>query len=185
MGNLIMIVGPMYAGKTTKLIDIATQFIREDKKVQLFKPDIDTRYHTTKIVTHDGKSIDAEVIPATIPTFDQMKPDTDVVVIDELHFFDPVIINEVLGLLKSSVHIVVSGVNKDFRGEPMRNIRELLPYADEIHMLHAICAVCGNEAPLSQRLVNGKPAKYDDPIVAVGSVDMYEPRCRNCHAIAL
>ena len=180
MGTLTMIVGPMYAGKTTKLIELADFNISNNRSVMLFKPDADTRYHATKIVTHDGVAIDSVVIDTLAPS---IQTDAEVVFIDELHLFHESIIDIIHSLLKNDIDVVTSGVNKDFRGEPIRNFRELFPHADEVFLLHSKCARCGEKAHLSQRLIEGEPANYNDPIIKVGSVETYEPRCKRCHKV--
>jgi thymidine kinase len=176
MGTLQIIVGCMYAGKTTKLIDLAEEFLNTGKTVRLYKPDIDKRYHTTKIMTHDGRGIDASVVSLHEPEI--IIEDVDALFIDA-----PVIKDHIMQALSKSVDVVVSGLNKDFRGEPFQTMGELMPHADNIIFLHATCQKCGGKAQMTQRLINNEPPHYNDPIIMVGSVEAYEARCKGCHEV--
>ncbi|PJF44857.1 MAG: hypothetical protein CUN55_01910, partial [Phototrophicales bacterium] len=81
------------------------------------------------------------------------------------------------------VRVILSGLDMDFRGEPFGPMPHLMTIAEEIIKLHAICMICGNEASHTQRLIDGKPADYDDPVIMVGASEVYEARCRNCHEV--
>jgi len=71
----------------------------------------------------------------------------------------------------------------DFKAEPFHPMPEIMAISEMVTKLHAVCNKCGKEASRSQRLINGKPAKYDDPIVVIGASESYEARCRHCHEI--
>ena len=81
------------------------------------------------------------------------------------------------------VRVMVAGLDKDFRGEAFGVMPELLTRGEFVTKLTAVCAKCGSPATRTQRLVDGKPASFDDPVVLVGAVDHYEPRCRHCHEV--
>jgi thymidine kinase len=81
------------------------------------------------------------------------------------------------------VRVIVAGLDMDFRGEPFGPMPTLMAKAEKVDKLHAICMTCGNEASRTQRLVNGKPARYDDPVVIVGASELYEARCREHHIV--
>ena len=111
-------------------------------------------------------------------------PDTTVVGIDEAQFMDA----ESWSWWCSSspsrgVRVLVAGLDMDFRGEPFGAMPILMSKAERVDKLHAICMVCGEEASRTQRLVNGKPARYDDPVVIVGAAELYEARCREHHEV--
>jgi thymidine kinase len=112
-----------------------------------------------------------------------MRDDTTVVGIDEAQFFDDGIVDVIEGLASKNIRVIVTGLDMDFRGEPFGCIPELLARADKIVKLQAICMTCGEPANRTQRLVDGKPARYDDPIVIVGASEMYEARCRAHHEV--
>lgn len=86
-------------------------------------------------------------------------------------------------LAHQGIRVICAGLDMDFRGEPFGPIPALLSRAEQVTKLHAICVVCGEEASRTQRLVEGQPAAYDDPIVLVGAAEAYEARCRQCHAV--
>jgi len=103
--------------------------------------------------------------------------------IDEAQFFDTEIAGVAQELAARGVRVIVAGLDMDFRGEPFGPIPLILAKAERVDKLHAICMVCGDEASRTQRLVNGKPAKYDDPVVIVGASELYEARCRAHHEV--
>jgi thymidine kinase len=103
--------------------------------------------------------------------------------VDEAQFFDENIVNVIEDMANNGMRVIVTGLDMDFRGEPFGCIPELLARADKIDKLHAICMVCGEAANRTQRLVDGKPAHFDDPIVIVGASEMYEARCRAHHEV--
>ena len=102
---------------------------------------------------------------------------------DEVQFFDKDIVDVCEYLADKGLRVMVAGLDKDFRGEPFGVLPELLTRAEFVTKLTAVCAKCGAPATRTQRLVDGKPASFEDPIVLVGAVDHYEPRCRHCHEI--
>ena len=107
----------------------------------------------------------------------------DVVVIEEVQFFDEGIIEICEKLAGSKKRVIVAGLDTDFRGEPFKVMASLLAKAEFITKLSAVCCVCGAPATKTQRLINGKPAKYDDAIILVGAAECYEARCRRCHHV--
>ena len=110
-------------------------------------------------------------------------PTVDAVVIEEVQFFDDGIIEVVEKLANSKKRVIVAGLDTDFRGEPFKIMASLLAKAEFITKLSAVCSVCGAPATKTQRLIDNKPAKYDDPIILVGAAECYEARCRKCHQV--
>jgi thymidine kinase len=107
----------------------------------------------------------------------------DVVAIDEVQFFDWEIA-PVCGLLADrGKRVLVAGLDTDFRGEPFGPMPLLMAQAEQVDKLSAICVVCGAPASRTQRLINGQPANYDDPVILVGATELYEARCRHCHDV--
>jgi thymidine kinase len=107
----------------------------------------------------------------------------DVIGIDEAQWFDNELITTVCRLVDSGKRVIIAGLDLDFRGVPFGCIPTLLAIADEVTKLRSICMVCGGDAHFTQRLVNGEPAKYNDPVILVGAEECYQARCRNCHSI--
>src|SRR5690606_19055373 len=98
-------------------------------------------------------------------------------------FFDEGIVDLVNQLAEKGIRVIVAGLELDFRGEPFGSLPRLLALADKVGKLPAICMICGEPASRSERLVDGRPAKYNDPVVIVGAAEMYEARCRKHHEV--
>jgi thymidine kinase len=182
-GSIEIICGSMFSGKTEEMIRRLRRAVIAKQKVQVFKPVIDDRYNVEKVTSHAG--IDFEAVPINKSSEIQMhlRPDTTVVAVDEAQFFDDGIIDVIDTMADNGIRVVVTGLDMNFRGEPFGCIPVLLSKADKVDKLQAICMVCGEPASRTQRLVNGKPARYDDPIVIVGAAEMYEARCREHHEV--
>jgi len=105
------------------------------------------------------------------------------VAIDEAQFFDENIINVVDELAERGLRVIVAGLDLNFKGEPFGCMPVLMARAERVDKLQAICMVCGEPASRTQRLVNGKPARYDDPVIIVGAAELYEARCRTHHEV--
>lgn len=182
-GWLEVICGCMFAGKTEELIRRINVLSYAKKKIIAFKPKIDNRYSTTEIVSHAGTKVPCIVVNQAKDILDYIDNDHEVVAIDEVQFFDKAIVDVCEYLADKGLRVMVAGLDKDFRGEPFGVLPELLTRAEFVTKLTAVCAKCGAPATRTQRLLNGKPADFDDPIVLVGAIDHYEPRCRHCHEI--
>lgn len=182
-GSIEIICGSMFSGKTEEMIRRLRRAVIAKQKVQVFKPVIDTRYNVEKVTSHAG--IDFEAIPVNESSeiLESLDSNTTVVAIDEAQFFDDGIIAVIDQLADGGIRVIVTGLDMDFRGEPFGCIPVLLSKADKVDKLQAICMVCGEPAGRTQRLVDGKPAFYDDPIVIVGAAEMYEARCREHHEV--
>ena len=182
-GWLEVICGCMFAGKTEELIRRINVLTFAKKKIIVFKPKIDNRYSETEIVSHAGAHVPCIVVEKADDILEYIEEDTDVVAIDEVQFFDEDIVNVCDYLADSGLRVMVAGLDKDFRGEPFGVIPDILTRAEFVTKLTAVCAKCGAPATRTQRMVNGKPASFDDPIVLVGAKEAYEPRCRHCHEV--
>lgn len=182
-GWLEVICGCMFAGKTEELIRRINVLTFAKKKIIVFKPKIDNRYSETEIVSHAGAHVPCVVVSKATDILENIQPDTDVVAIDEVQFFDQDVVDVCEYLADSGLRVMVAGLDKDFRGEPFGVLPDLLTRAEFVTKLTAVCAKCGAPATRTQRIVNGKPASFDDPIVLVGAKEAYEPRCRHCHEV--
>ncbi|MBL7574194.1 thymidine kinase [Staphylococcus saccharolyticus] len=178
------ITGSMFSGKSEELIRRLRRGIYAKQKVVVFKPTIDDRYHKEKVVSHNGNEIEAINISTAREIFNQELDDVDVIGIDEVQFFDNGIVNIVETLAEKGHRVIVAGLDMDFRGEPFEPMPKLLAVSEHVTKLQAVCAVCGSSSSRTQRLINGKPAKIDDPIILVGANESYEPRCRAHHIVA-
>ena len=182
-GRLEVICGSMFSGKTEEMIRRLRRAVIAKQNVQVFKPEVDNRSGNDKTETHFGVFIEAQAVKNSKQILDCLQDDTTVVAIDEVQFFDEGILQVVQHLADNRIRVIAAGLDMDFRGEPFGSMPELLCRAEDVTKLHAICVKCGEAATRSQRLVNGKPAHYDDPIVVIGAQESYEARCREHHEV--
>ncbi|WP_209453535.1 thymidine kinase [Thermoanaerobacterium butyriciformans] len=182
-GYIEVVTGPMFSGKSEELIRRIKRAKIAKQKVQVFKPAIDDRYSIDKVVSHNGDNMHAISIVKASEILTYAEEDTDVFAIDEVQFLDYEIVDIVKEIADSGKRVICAGLDMDFRGEPFGPTPELMAIAEFVDKLTAICMKCGNPATRTQRLINGKPANYDDPIIMVGAKESYEARCRKCHEV--
>lgn len=182
-GSIEVICGSMFSGKTDELIRRLRRAVIARQKVQVFKPAIDVRYAAEKVTSHAGSDFSAIPVEKSGDIPVKMEPDATVVGIDEAQFFDDGILEVTRQLADRGIRVIVAGLDQDFRGEPFGPMPALMSKAEQVDKVRAICMVCGEPASRTQRLVNGKPARYDDPVVIVGASEMYEARCRQHHEV--
>jgi thymidine kinase len=182
-GWIEVICGSMFCGKTEELIRRVRRARIARQKVQVFKPAIDTRYNTRDVTSHNGLQVEAVPVENVAQIRALIEPDTTVVALDEVQFFDDEIVALCEELAGRGVRVIVAGLDMDFRGEPFGPMPALMARAEQVDKLRAICVVCGKPASRTQRLINGIPASYDDPVILVGASEVYEARCRACHEI--
>jgi len=177
------ISGCMFAGKTEELIRRIKVLEFAKKEIMVFKPVIDNRYSETRVVSHAGSSVESYIINDAAEILDMVKPTTQVVAIDEAQFFDSNICIVADELANRGIRVMCAGLDTDFRGEPFGPMPKLITEAEFVTKLAAVCNKCGAPATRTQRIVNGKPASYNEPIVLVGAAESYEARCRHCHEV--
>ena len=182
-GRLEVITGPMFCGKTDELLRRLRRAIIAKQKIQVFKPGFDIRYSSEKVTSHAGNEYNAYPVESISEVPALLLDDVTLVAIDEAQFFGEEIIDVIQALVDQGIRVIVAGLDMDFRGEPFGQMPVLLAQAEIVDKLHAICMECGEEATRTQRLVDGNPAYYDDPIIIVGASEMYEARCRIHHQV--
>jgi thymidine kinase len=183
-GWVEVICGVMFSGKSEELIRRVRRAIIARRKVQVFKSHLDERYSGIyHISSHDGRTVEAVPVDTPEQIARLIEPGTQVVAIDEAQFLDASIVDLVTSLANRGIRVIVAGTDSDFRGEPFGAMPQLLAVAEVVDKLHAICVICGNPASRNQRLIAGKPARYDSPTIMVGSTESYEARCRACHSV--
>ncbi|MDD6846666.1 MAG: thymidine kinase [Candidatus Enterosoma sp.] len=182
-GWIEVICGPMFAGKSEELIRRVKTLSYAHQKIIAFKPAIDNRYDKSAIASHDGEKYQAFAIKSAEDILPLVESDVQVVAIDEVQFFKDSIVSICESLADRGVRVIVAGLDTDFRGEPFGVMPLLLARAEFVTKLSAACTVCGCAATRTQRLVDGKPANYDDPIILVGAKESYEARCRKHHIV--
>jgi len=183
LGQITVVCGSMYAGKSEELIRLARRALYAKKKVQVFKPALDDRYHAQMVVTHMDVRHEALPVKDVAELRAAIGDDVDVVCIEEAQFFDRTIADLAVALADNGVEVVLAGLDQDFRRQPFGPMPELLALADEVVKLRAICMKCGRTASHTYRQVDGRPAHKDDPVVLIGATERYEARCRNCYEL--
>lgn len=173
----------MFSGKTEELIRLVRRAMHARRKVQVFKSAVDTRSDTTVIRTHDGIRFDAVAVADSGDMVEHLLPDVAVVGIEEVQFMDEGVVALCERLADRGIDVIAAGLDQDFRGLPFGFMPRLLALADNVMKLHAICAKCGGEASRTQRLIDGRPAAWDDPTILIGASESYEARCRRCHQV--
>ena len=168
IGNIEVITGPMFAGKSEELLRRINRLKYAKKKFLVFKPKIDNRYSDDEVVSHQKRAYKCLSISSAHEIYSYLTESLDCVCIDEVQFFDDEIIDIAEYLANKGIRVIVAGLDTDFRGEPFKITANLLARSEDVTKLTAICVKCGKEATRTQRLVNG---------------ESYEPRCRKCHCV--
>ena len=185
-GILHVITGPMFSGKSEELVKRLRRYKIAKLQVQVFNHAIDIRYAVGKIASHSKQKWNATGIVKPTELFKSIRPQTDVVVIDEAQFFHKNLVKVVRDLTKKGIEVIVAGLDTNFRGEPFGPMPDFLAIADgDVIKLKAVCAVCHKwNATRTQRLLkNARPAPYTDRLIKVGAADSYEARCRTHHYV--
>ncbi|MDC3414938.1 thymidine kinase [Aquibacillus sp. 3ASR75-11] len=182
-GWVEVICGSMFSGKSEELIRRVRRATYGNLTVRVFKPMIDNRFAEESVVSHNGNSFLAIPVDRSKDILKNIDQDIDVIGIDEIQFFDDQIVEIVDELANYGHRVIVAGLDTDFRGEPFGPMPKLMALSESVSKLNAICPVCGSPASRTQRLLNGQPASYDDPIILVGASESYEPRCRHHHEV--
>lgn len=176
-GWLEVICGSMFSGKSEELIRRLRRAQIARQNVVAFKPRIDNRYGDDCISSHTQLQIQCIQIDKAAEIYDHIKPDTQVVGIDEVQFLGDEVISVCQRLADAGLRVICAGLDQDYRGRPWHPVPELLALAEYVQKTVAICVVCGNPASRTQRKVSS------GELILVGSGDSYEARCRHCHTI--
>ena len=183
-GSIEVIAGVMFSGKSEELLRRVRRAVIARKRVQVFKSHLDDRYAGVhRIATHDGVMAEAVPVDAASEIMSRVRPDAEVVAIDEAQFLDEGVVEVATALAARGVRVILAGTDTDFRGEPFGAMGELMAIAESVDKLQAICVICGDLATRNQRLIDGRPARYDSPTIMVGGRESYEARCRHCHRV--
>ena len=173
-GSIEVICGSMFSGKTEELIRRMKRAQFAKLKVEIFKPQIDTRYSADEVVSHDKNAIRSTPVESSRSIL-LMAGDVDVVGIDEAQFFDDGLVEVCTELANQGIRVIIAGLDMDFRGEPFGPMPNLCAVAEDVYKVHAICVRCGALAYISHRLV------ANEKRVLLGETAEYEPICRNCY----
>ncbi len=182
-GWIEVITGPMYCGKSEELIRRIKRIKIAKQQVKVFKPALDDRYGRKNVVSHSGHSIQAVPVDHPEEILEKIDSTADAVAVDEAQFFHEDLIEICEEMADMGMRVIIAGLDRDFKGEPFGPMPELMARAEYIDKLHAICIKCGEPASRTQRLIDGRPAAYNDPVILVGAEEVYEARCRSCHEV--
>ena len=174
VGWIEVIAGSMFSGKSEELIRRLRRAKIARQKVQVFKPDVDSRFSRDHIVSHSEMRHESSNIRSAEEVLAKVDPDTQVVGIDEGQFFDNALVDVATQLAKRGVRVIIAGLDQDYTGKPWEPMPQLLAVAEYITKTHAICMKCGQPANYTQRTFESEER------VAVGGEGMYEARCRRC-----
>ena len=183
-GWIEVIAGVMFSGKSEELMRRVRRATIARKRVQVFKSHLDDRYAGLyNVSSHDGRDLEANPVDSSSQIAQQLDSMAQVVAVDEVQFLDAGIIALATALAERGRRVILAGIDTDFRGEPFGAMPQLMAVAEAVTKLHAICVLCGNPASRNQRLIDGKPARWDSPTIMVGAAQSYEARCRACHRV--
>jgi thymidine kinase len=174
VGWIEVICGPMFSGKSEELIRRLRRAMIARKRVQVFKPTIDTRYSNNEIVSHGDLRMKSTVVAGAGEILDCIDWRSEVVGVDEANFMGPQLVEVAERLADSGKQVIIAGLDTDYLGRPFAPIPDLLAMAETITKTLAICMRCGNPAKHTQRL------RGSDDLIVVGAAGMYEARCRRC-----
>ena len=183
LGKLEVVAGCMFAGKTEELIRKAHTLQRAKKKYLVFKPSIDDRFGSDEVKSHSGSKVDAIEVDKPRDIIQYIDKQTKMILVDEAQFFEESLVEVVSYLLDIGIDVLCVGLDMDFRGVPFPTMSLLFAKANQVSKITSYCAVCGDDATRTQRMIGSNPASYDDPIVLIGASDSYEPRCHLHHIV--
>ena len=174
VGWIEVICGPMFSGKSEELIRRLRRSMIARKRVQVFKPAIDTRYSDDEIVSHGDLRMKSQVVKSARDITETIDWRSEVVGIDEANFMGEELVDVAQRLADSGKQVIIAGLDTDYMGRPFPPMPDLLALSESITKTLAICVRCGNPAKHTQRL------RGSDDLIVVGAADMYEARCRRC-----
>jgi len=174
LGWIEVICGSMFSGKTEELIRRLKRAKIARQKVEIFKPEIDTRYDIQNVVSHDENSIVSSPVQSASQIL-LLTNDVDVVGIDEAQFFDNELASVCNTLANNGMRVIVAGLDMDYLGKPFGPMPSLIAIAEDVTKVHAVCMNCGDLANYTHRMVQ------DNRLVMLGETDIYEPLCRRCY----
>ena len=183
-GWVHVICGCMFCGKTDEMLRLLRRFSIAGRRVALIKPRLDTRTDEVTVVSRSGAQHTAQTV-ADSSEIAKLAHDADIVAIEEGQFFDDRLPAVVEALADAGKGVIVTGLDRDYRGVPFGPMPTLMALADQVTKLTAICVVCGEQATRTQRLIDGVPAPADSPLIVIGGIgdETYEARCRRHHEV--
>lgn len=180
-GKIEVFIGPMFSGKTERMIQRINSARASGEHVQIFYPKIDTRFRShpniNSIQAHSNINLEATPISTPYEIFEILEDETSIVAIDEIQFFDRSLTQVCFSLSRRCKQIILAGLDRDFRGEPFDTVLDIITKV-RVNRFRADCTICHNPADFTQRIINNKPASYQSPLIMIGGSELYEPRCQ-------
>jgi thymidine kinase len=183
-GWVHVICGCMFCGKTDEMLRLLRRFSIAGRRVLLVKPRLDTRTDADRVFSRSGAQHEAVTVDSS-SQIEGVAGEADIVAIEEGQFFDEQLPDVVERLAGAGKQVIVTGLDRDFRGIPFGAMPRLMALADQVTKLTAICVLCGEPATRTQRLIGGRPAPFDSPLIVIGGLgdETYEARCRLHHEV--
>jgi thymidine kinase len=183
-GWVHVICGCMFCGKTDEMLRLLRRFSIAGRRVLLVKPRLDTRTDADRVFSRSGAQHEAVTVDSS-SEIEGVAGEADIVAIEEGQFFDEHLPDVVEQLAAAGKQVIVTGLDRDFRGIPFGAMPRLMALADQVTKLTAICVLCGEPATRTQRLIGGQPAPFDSPLIVIGGLgdETYEARCRLHHEV--
>jgi thymidine kinase len=183
-GWVHVICGCMFCGKTDEMLRLLRRFSIAGRRVLLVKPRLDTRTDADRVFSRSGAQHEAVTVDDS-SQIEGVAGEADIVAIEEGQFFDERLPDVVERLASAGKQVIVTGLDRDFRGIPFGAMPRLMALADQVTKLTAICVLCGEPATRTQRLIGGQPAPADSPLIVIGGLgdETYEARCRLHHEV--
>jgi thymidine kinase len=183
-GWVHVICGCMFCGKTDEMLRLLRRFAIAGRQVILIKPRLDTRSDEATVISRSGANHEAVSVSSS-REIEAVIGEADIIAIEEGQFFDDGLPDVVERLADAGTQVLVTGLDRDFRGIPFGPMPRLMALADQVTKLTAICMVCGEQATRTQRLIDGRPASADSPLIVIGGMgdETYEARCRQHHEV--
>src|SRR5918999_997432 len=183
-GWVHVIAGCMFCGKTDEMLRLLRRFSIAGRQVVLVKPRLDTRTDEVTVISRSGAQHRAVTVDRSAE-IEATVGQADIVAIEEGQFFDEGLPEVVEALAAAGKQVIVTGLDRDFRGIPFGTMPRLLALADQVTKLTAICVVCGNPARRPRGLMEGDPPPADSPLIVIGGLgdETYEARCRLHHVV--
>lgn len=173
-GSIEVICGSMFSGKTEELIRLLRRAQFAKQNIQVFKPRIDNRYSASDVASHNKSLLPSIAIDQAAEIYMHLRPETQVVGIDEGQFFDAELVDVAEDLAERGIRVLIAGLDMDWKGEPFHPMPALMAIAESVRKLQAVCMICGAQASRTQRLIENPNA------ILVGDHTSYEARCRSC-----
>lgn len=175
-GAIQLILGPMFSGKTEEGQRRLRRYQLARKSVVQIKPSCDTRYSPTRVISHSRREIDTPTIVATHLASEDVS-EYDAIFVDEGQFFDD-LADTCNAWAKEGRIVIVAALNGTFRSKPFESVSTVIPVADDVKMLKAVCDVCYSDRAAFSRMHDAKHTDDSQPVV--GGAELYRPVCRKC-----